>query len=207
MRDDIETLIGARHGYLKVVSPRDYRSDKKEHSSDSTDLRGRRGRDSVDEGTVADRRDILLARARLVRNGIESVGKVCGLRPLGAVGALAREMGVPPAQVIAWAERGIKIEWLWKNWCKAGDALARPWRPEVTVEEARPHEALGNRLKAWRQGAGLSVAAAGRACGVRGCTYYKWEKGVTKPSAQRMPRLRELFAAAIHQDQEAPNDV
>ena len=193
MRDEIETLVGARHGGLRAVPPSDYRTDHKGGTSEGTDHRGHRGQNCVDEGTVADPRDIMLARARLVRNGIESVREVCGVSDLTAVVVLALEMGTTCGRVLAWAECGIKKEWLWKNWCKAVDALAKPWMPEITVEAPRPHEAFGNRLKAWRQCAGLSVAAAGRACGVRGCTYYKWEKGATKPSAQRMPRLRGLI--------------
>jgi len=195
MNDEMETLTGARHGSLRAVPPRDYRSDHKEPSYDETEwwdgVQARRRGPRL--ASAVDGRGVLLARARLVRDGIESVREVCGVSDLTAVVVLALEMGTTCGRVLAWAECGIKKEWLWKNWCKAVDALAKPWMPEITVEAPRPHEAFGNRLKAWRQCAGLSVAAAGRACGVRGCTYYKWEKGATKPSAQRMPRLRGLI--------------
>lgn len=55
---------------------------------------------------------------------------------------------------------------------------------------------IGIRLQRARQAKGLSQEAVAHAAGIAGQTYYKFEKGESKPGTPLNPRLRTLLAVA-----------
>jgi len=199
MSEEMTMALRNGRGSMKALAPRNYRGDDGVHYGGNTPQYGTWDADYFKDstrgyqrvGAVGDKRSVLRARARLVRNGIRSVGEACMLRPPDAVGALAREMGTSPARVVAWAERGIQRKWVWEAWCKAVDALMLPADENVDMEK---RQQLGAALLRWRLRADLSTRQAAEVCGVAPASYNNWEHGVSAPQPGHRARLWELLA-------------
>jgi DNA-binding XRE family transcriptional regulator len=62
-------------------------------------------------------------------------------------------------------------------------------------------DATVSKLRAWREGAGLSVSRAAANAGVARQTWHSWERGGSIPPARYMPKLHEMTGGAV-----TPND-
>lgn len=69
-----------------------------------------------------------------------------------------------------------------------------PADPSQTWDECARE--IGVRLQRARHAKGMSQEAVAHAAGIAGQTYYKYEKGESKPGTPLNPRLRTLIAVA-----------
>lgn len=69
-------------------------------------------------------------------------------------------------------------------------------RAELSLSWEDSAREIGLRLQRARLAKGMSQEAVAHAAGIAGQTYYKFEKGESKPGTPLNPRLRTLLALA-----------